>query len=82
MDRALEAVEDVGRLCHDDLEALRAPLGPRRHAGVVDEVALDHVQLAVRGFDFEHVGFSENAFDPAGAPPNCNSNPTSRGFNP
>ena len=46
-----------------DFEALRAPLRARRHAGVVHEVALQNVKLAIGGFKLHHIGFNEDAID-------------------
>ena len=44
-----------------DFEALRTPLRARRHAGVVHEVPLDHMQLAVGDFEFQYVRFNKDA---------------------
>ena len=49
-----------------DFERARRPLGARWGAGVVDEVALGDVQLAIVGFELVDVGLDEDAVDLGG----------------
>jgi hypothetical protein len=50
----------------DHLKCLRAPLGERRGAVVVDEVALVDGELTVVGFELQDVGFDGDSLDLGG----------------